>query len=487
METYFVSRKKVKKTSLALLLLLSGYGATAQVAAPARKAPARKAAVARVLPATSAPAIVDPPEAQRIDQLLTQYTADVGSRGAFGPLSKPTATGSIRRYDKHVPGALALVLRDGKVLYRKSFGVNDMFTQTPLRTDAIFRIASQTKAITSIGLMLLYDEGKFQLDDPISKYLPAFKNPKVLATFNEKDTTYTTVPAKGEITIRQLFTHTSGISYPVIGTKEARAIYAKAGIPSGIGTPSGSLAKSMDALAALPLMHQPGERFTYGLSVDVLGRLIEVLSGQPLDQYLRTRLFEPLGMKDTWFYLPADKKARLAELYTEDKNKATVPMEPHDGMFPNYPKASGGTYFSGGAGLSSTIDDYARFLQMMLNNGTYQGRQLLKPATVALITQNQMGEVSQGGNKFGLGFSIVTAQNAAKQPFGLSEGSYEWGGIFGTTYWVDPKQKLVALIYTQKYPNSTGGDLAGKFKAAVYQSFGPQATAPATSVAPAAK
>ncbi|MDO7852699.1 serine hydrolase domain-containing protein [Hymenobacter convexus] len=464
----------LRKEPFVLLLLLSGYGAVAQVAAPARKAPARPAVVQKQRPSAPAvvPPVVDPAEAQRIDELLTQYTADVGSRGAYGPLSLPTAAGSIRRYDKHVPGAIALVLRDGKVVYRKAFGVDNMFTQTPLRTDAIVRIASQTKAITSIGLMLLYDEGKFQLDDPISKYLPAFKNPTVLATFNEKDTTYTTVPARSEITIRQLFTHTSGIGYPIIGSREATAIYAKAHIPSGIGTPSGSLAVSMDALGKLPLMHQPGERFTYGLSVDVLGRLIEVLSGQPLDKYLRTRLFEPLGMQDTWFYLPADKQARLAWLYTEDKNKATVPMEPHDGMYPNYPKASGGTYFSGGAGLSSTIDDYAHFLQMMLNNGSYSGRQLLKPATVALITQNQMGEVSQGGNKFGLGFSIVTPQNA-KVP-GLSAGSYEWGGIFGTTYWVDPKTKLVALIYTQKYPNSTGRDLAGKFKAAVYEAFVPE-------------
>lgn len=459
------------KTPLALLLLLSGYGAMAQVAAPTRKA-APKPAKTAATTVPAAPPVVDPAEARRIDELLTQYTADVKPGGAYGPLSKPTAEGSIRRYDKHVPGALALVLRDGKVVYRKSFGVDDMFTQSPLRTNAIVRIASQTKAITSIGLMLLYDEGKFQLDDPISKYLPAFANPKVLATFNEKDTTYTTVLARSEITIRQLFTHTSGISYPVIGSKEARAIYAKARIPSGIGTPAGSLAKAMDALGPLPLMHQPGERFTYGLSIDVLGRLIEVLSGQPLDKYLRTRLFEPLGMQNTWFYLPADKQARLAELYTENAAHQTVPMQPHDGMVPNYPKAAGGTYFSGGAGLSSTIDDYARFLQMLLNNGSYNGRQLLKPATVALITQNQMGAVSQGGNKFGLGFSIVTPETA-KVP-GLSAGSYEWGGIFGTTYWVDPKTKLVALIYTQKYPNTTGRDLAGKFKAAVYESFVPE-------------
>jgi CubicO group peptidase (beta-lactamase class C family) len=226
----------------------------------------------------------------------------------------------------------------------------------------------------------------------------------------------------------------------------------------------------MDALGALPLMHQPGERFTYGLSVDVLGRLVEVLSGQSLDQFLRARLFEPLGMRDTYFYLPAAKHARLAKLYTENTDKKTVPMAPQGGMTPDYPKAPG-TYFSGGAGLSSTVDDYATFLQMLLNEGTYKGRRLLKPATVALITQNQMGEVNQGNNKFGLGFSITTAKSAAAKQPGLSAGSYEWGGIFGTTYWVDPKHKLVALIYTQKYPSGTAHDLADKFKTAVYESY----------------
>ncbi|MBH8568883.1 beta-lactamase family protein [Microvirga sp. STS02] len=445
----------MKKSAVVLLLLLSGPGAFAQIAAPARQA--RRAAPAN--PAAP-PATVDPPSAQRIDRLLAEYTAA-----------------------GRVPGAIALVMREGKVLYRNAFGFADLVNQTPLRTDAIFRIASQTKALTSVGLMMLYDEGKFQLDDPIAKYLPAFANAQVLASFNQKDSTYTTVPANGPVTIRQLFTHTSGISYPVIGTREATAIYAKAGIPSGIGTPSGTLATSMDALGKLPLMHQPGERFTYGLSVDVLGRLIEVLSGQSLDQFLRTRLFEPLGMKDTFFYLPAEKQARLVLLYTENAAKQSVEMEPQGRMTPNYPKAKG-NYFSGGAGLSSTIDDYARFLQMMLNGGRYQGRQLLKPATVALITQNQMGSVSQGGNKFGLGFSITTPENA-RVP-GLSAGSYEWGGIFGTTYWVDPQQKLVGLIYTQKYPNSTGRDLAGKFKAAVYESFVPGQTAPAGTTVPAA-
>ena len=426
----------MSRIPLALLLVLGSGSSFAQVAAPAVKRPAQP-------PASAAAASF-----ARVDQLLQEYVAA-----------------------NRVPGAIALVMRDGQVLYRKAMGLENVAANTPLRPDAIFRIASQTKAVTSVGLMLLYDEGKFQLDDPVSKYLPAFRNGRVLATFNAQDSSYTTVPARSAVTIRQLFTHTSGISYPVIGTREARAIYAKARIPSGIGTPTGSLAASMDALGALPLLHQPGERFTYGLSVDVLGRLIEVLAGQSLDQYLRKRLFEPLGMKDTFFYLPADKQGRLATLYTEDAAKNNAPMAPRDGLTPDYPKAPG-TYFSGGAGLSSTIDDYAAFLQMLLNNGTYRGRRYLKPATVALITQNHIGDVNEGANKFGLGFSLTTAQSA-RQP-GLSAGSYEWGGIFGTTYWVDPKEKIVALIYTQKYPNTTGNDLDDKFKVAVYQSINQQ-------------
>ncbi|QJX45729.1 beta-lactamase family protein [Hymenobacter taeanensis] len=420
----------MKRTALGLLLALTFSGAYAQTTAPARPKAAKSKALASRQ--TELPAI---------DALLREYT---------------TAN--------RVPGASALIMRDGKVIYRKAFGLDDVAAKTPLREDAILRIASQTKAIVSAGVMMLYDEGKFQLDDPISKYLPAFRTPKVLATFNPADSSYTTVPAKSEITIRQLLTHTSGIGYPGIGSQEARAIYAKAHIPSGIGTPGGKLRTSMDALGQLPLMHQPGEKFSYGLSIDVLGYLIEVLSGQPLDQFLRARLFEPLAMRDTYFFLPKEKQPRLAVLYTEDASKNTLkalnPFAAMGNINLEYPKLAG-TYFSGGAGLSSTLDDYAAFLLMMLNEGQYNGKRLLKPATVRLMTSNQIGEVNQGLNKFGLGFSIVTTRGAAQS--GLSEGSFEWGGIFGTTYWVDPKEKIVALLYTQKYPNSYG-DLADKFK-----------------------
>src|SRR5687767_15037397 len=205
----------------------------------------------------------------------------------------------IRRYidDGKMYGATALIARNGKIVYYRGFGYDDKENKKPMKRDAIFRIASQTKAITSVAVMMLFEEGKFLLDEPVSKYLPAFKNPKVLDKFNEKDSSYTTVPAKSEITIRQLLSHTSGISYAGIGTKEANAIYAKAKVPSGIGTPNDKLADAMNTLGGLPLIHQPGEKWSYGLNTDVLGYLVEVLSGTSLDAFFRTRIFEPLGMK----------------------------------------------------------------------------------------------------------------------------------------------------------------------------------------------
>ncbi|ADB36602.1 serine hydrolase domain-containing protein [Spirosoma linguale] len=364
-------------------------------------------------------------------------------------------------------GVGVMVSRNGRIVYHKAYGLDNIQTKAPLKRDAIFRIASQTKAITSIGLMMLFEEGKFLLDDPISKYIPAFKNPKVLDKFNEKDSSFTTVPAKREITIRQLLTHTSGISYPGIGSKEAVAMYAKNKIPSGIGTPTGTLADAMTRLGALPLLHQPGEKWTYGLSVDVVGYLIEVLSGQSLDQFLRSRLFDPLGMNDTFFYLPAAKQNRLTMVFTEDSVKSVKPLPSLFGLSGDYPKQPG-TYYSGGAGLSSTMYDYAIFLQMMLNGGEYGGKRFLSPTTVRLITTNQIGDLNQGINKFGLGFSITSEKSAARLP--VSEGTYDWGGFFGTTYWVDPKEGIIAQIYTQKVPNSYG-DLTDKFKVLVYQAI----------------
>jgi len=218
----------------------------------------------------------------------------------------------------YMNGGAALIIRDGKIAYYKANGYNDLDTKAPLQKDGIFRIASQTKAITSVAIMMLFDEGKLLLTDPVSMYIPSFKKQSVMASFNAADTTYTTIPAKREMTIKDLLTHTSGLGYAQIGSKEANAIYAKNNITAGIGVKDRTLLQAMTRLGEMPLMHQPGEKYTYGLNTDVLGCLVEVISGVSLDEFFRTRIFEPLGMKDTYFNLPKEKANRLVNLYTEN-------------------------------------------------------------------------------------------------------------------------------------------------------------------------
>lgn len=368
-------------------------------------------------------------------------------------------------------GGVAIVVRDGKIVYYKSFGDNLRDTKKPVQKDDIFRIASQTKAITSVGVMMLYEEGKLGLDDAISRYIPEFKSPKVLDTYNAADTTYTTVPAKREITIRDLLTQTSGIDYAQIGAPRMTAIYAKAGVVGGIGVNKIVLADKMKVLGSLPLIHQPGEKWTYGLNTDLLGYLIEVISGSSLDVFFRQRIFEPLGMQDTYFYLPADKRPRLVTLYTEGADKKVIKAP---SIFPlngtaitDYP-ATDGTYFSGGGGLSSTAYDYAVFMQMLLNNGEYNGQRLLSPASVRLMRTHQIGQLNHNGNSFGLGFEIIPENNAVKNM--LSPGSYYWGGMFSSSYWIDPKEKIVAQLFLNQFPNSHG-EIHSRFQTMVYSAI----------------
>ena len=371
----------------------------------------------------------------------------------------------------YVNGAVALIARNGKIVYNKSFGIADVEQKKLMENDNIFRIASQTKAITSVAVMMLFEEGKFLLDEPISKYIPAFAHPKVIDLYNEKDTTYTTVPARREITIRDLLTHTSGIEYAQIGSPRMNAIYAKSKIPGGFVADKIRLADAMDRLGKLPLTHQPGEHWTYGLNIDVLGYLVEKVSGKTLDQFFKERIFDPLGMKDTYFYIPAAKQNRLVAFYTPDKQGHLVKWSASTlpGIDFDYPKTAG-TYFSGGAGLSSTIKDSAIFLQMMLNGGIYNGQRLLARHTVEMMTENQIGDlyINPDKDKFGLGFGITTPTSSAK--LGVSPGSFAWGGFYGTLYWVDPKEHLVCLLFVQNWPFPHNA-IQDKFRALVYQAL----------------
>ena len=367
-------------------------------------------------------------------------------------------------------GGVAIIIHNGKIVYYKAAGYNDLSSKAPLQKDAIFRIASQTKAITSVAIMMLFEEGKLLLDDNVSKYIPAFKKQVVLDKFNETDTTYSTVAAKREITIRDLLTHTSGLGYAQIGSKEANAIYAKNNITAGIGVTNSTLLEAMNRLGKLPLMHQPGERFTYGLNSDLLGCLVEVISGSTLNDFFSTRIFQPLGMKDTYFYIPSEKAGRLINLYKEDSLGQLIKSDGNMLNGPtvvNYPLIKS-SYYSGGAGLSSTIYDYAVFLQMLLNGGKYDGKQLLSRNSVRMMTMNQIGDLSLGADKFGLGFQVVSERGSARTP--ANEGTFSWGGAFATSYWVDPKEKMVMLFYRQLQGGSHG-DVVEKFRALTYSAL----------------
>jgi len=365
-------------------------------------------------------------------------------------------------------GAVTLIVKDNELVQYKGYGYLDAATKKPMPENAIFRIMSQTKAITSTGIMILYEQGKLMLDEPIANFIPEFKNPIVLDTYNAADTTYTTVPAKREITFRDLLTHTSGLDYADIGTPTGNAIYAKAGIPSGLGEFKATLLAKMKALAKLPLQFQPGEKWQYSLGSDLLGCLIEVISGQNLEDFFRQNIFDPLGMNDTYFNLPAAKANRLATVYTEDDNHKIIKWShTFRNIDPDYPLMKK-QYFSGGAGLSSTALDYAKFMQMLLNGGKYNDNRILSPRTVEMMTSGQLSFMYNGNDNFGLGFGITSAKSAARNA--RSEGSFAWGGYYGTTYWADPKRKMVCLIMTQQSPNSHG-EFSAKVEQMIYASL----------------
>ncbi len=357
--------------------------------------------------------------------------------------------------DKRIAGAVTLVVRHGHVAWIKAQGMSDREGGKPMRPDTMFRICSMTKPITSTAVMMLYEEGAFLLDDPVSKYLPEFKHPKVLV----KPTSGApyTIPAMHEITIRDLLRHTSGIVYQ--WNADLGPLYKDANVASGLLPYDGTIADSTKRLASLPLLFNPGEKWEYGLSVDVLGRLVEVVSGKPLDEFFRTRIFEPLDMKDTYFYPPDSKLNRLSTAYTyyDGKGLNRFPETPiTEGPFTysaDYPERAPKKLFSGGAGLVSTAGDYARFCQMILDGGKAGNVRLLSRKSVELMTHDQLGKVSSDMD-FGLGFGI-DGEKTPLHELG-SPGQYGWGGFFYTKFSIDPKEQMIVIFMGQLHP---AGDL----------------------------
>jgi CubicO group peptidase (beta-lactamase class C family) len=370
--------------------------------------------------------------------------------------------------DKQIAGAVTMVVRHGKVAWLKAQGMQDREAGKVMPSDAMFRICSMTKPITSVAVMMLYEEGRFQLEDPISKYLPEFKNPKVLV----KPATGApyTIPATREITIRDLLRHTSGLTYnwnPDLGK-----MYDDANVATGLMQYDGTIGDSVKRLAAQPLLFNPGDRWEYSLGVDVLGRLVEVASGMPLDEFFRTRIFEPTGMKDTYFYPPQEKLNRLATAYgIFDDKLARFPEKPvTDGYLTysaDYPSAGPKKLFSGGGGLVSTVQDYARFCQMMLDNGMANGKRLLSRKSVELMTHDQLGKIGPDQG-FGLGFGIEGAKGPMDE-LG-TPGSYGWGGFFYTSFTIDPKEQMIVIFMAQLHP---AGDVSiqNRIKTLAYQAI----------------
>ena len=378
--------------------------------------------------------------------------------------------------NKQLAGAVVAIARKNKTVYMKSFGAADIDSNKAMTNNAIFRIASMTKPVTSVAVMMLYEEGKFLLDDPIAKFIPEFKEPKVLIADGN------TVPAKREITIRDLLRHTSGISYRFWG-KPVAEVYEKAGIFDGLAPTEGTIADMTKRIAAQPLHSQPGEAFEYGLNTDVLGYLVELISGMPLDRFFKERIFNPLKMPDTQFYVSDAQRNRVVSLYTpgEKGGLAKSPDAPTRWgqliFSPAVPYGTQRTYFSGGGGLTSTARDYLRFTQMFLNGGQLDGKRLLSRKSVELMAMNHIGDISVWtyvppgaagnlGDKFGLGFGV-------RSDVGMNElgstGEYMWAGIFNTRFWIDPKEKLSIVMMGQIIPRNP--DIEAKVHAAVYQAI----------------
>jgi CubicO group peptidase (beta-lactamase class C family) len=353
---------------------------------------------------------------------------------------------------KQVAGAIALVMRHGKLGYLRAAGWEDAEAKTPMAVDTLFRIASMTKPITSVAAMMLVEDVKLRLDDPVSKYVPEFKWQKVLTPGKEP------VPAEREVTVRDLLTHTSGITYRFRGG-DLGGLYAKAGISDGLTPNDGTIADNVKKIGAQPLLFQPGTAWEYGLNTDVLGRVIEVASGRDLDTFFRDRILTPLGMRDTAFFPPKDKLPRLAALYTVNAGKSLkrVGEEPVTAgalvYSANYPYKGSKKYYSGGAGLVSTATDYGRFLQMLLDGGQAGGKRLLKAGTVQEMTRNHIGDrkmwITSHGDGFGYGFGVESGKGQGP----ASPGTYSWGGIFNTYFFVDPQKEVVAVLMTQIYPS----------------------------------
>ena len=411
--------------------------------------------------------------------LLTGLCADAASAQ-----NKPAPVGSPRGFsaarltrldslldrsaqDGRIGGAVMLVLRDDHIVYQRAVGFADREANRRMAPDALFRIASQTKALTSVATLMLVEEGRVALSDPVSKFIPSFQRTTVAI---RTDTGTAIVPARRQITVRDLLTHTSGVSYgtePIVADRyRTKGLGPAAGFGWYLADKDEGVCETMDRLGTLPFVEQPGEAWVYGYSIDILGCVVEKASGVPFDEFIRTRITGPLGMHDTFFFVPPAKRDRLTAVYASDSTGHAVraPDGPRgQGNYNDGPRRD----FAGGAGLVSTAQDYARFLQMIAHRGAWNGQQFLAPHTVRLMTTNQVGTL-HGNSGLGFGLGFETTDRYGANGF-ASEGSFGWGGAYGSTYLVDPVEGLVIVFMVQLLPNSVG--IGDRVRTELYQAL----------------
>ncbi len=362
----------------------------------------------------------------------------------------------------YMPHAVTMVVHKGRVVHNKAYGWRDKEAGIPCEKTDIFRMASQTKAISVVALMTLFEEGKFQLDEPIKKYLPEFANPVVLETYDAKTGEYTARPAKRDITIRHLITHTSGLCYDgffmkICNAKDVHPLNAIKDI---------TLRENVRHMGDMPLKHEPGEGFTYSMNIDVLGALAEVISGQDFYTFIKERVLAPLGMTETAFYLPEDRVSRLVKLYMYPVGG---PLQPSNSeLYQTYPYAGAQTLYCPGAGLTGPIEDYAKFCQMIINGGEFNGKRILGRKTLEMMQKNGTGDM-RGEIGFGMAWDVFTPENAHNTI--VSEGSMRWGGMFGTDYIIDPSEDLILLMYVNNMPNLSGYNAKTLMHNTVYQAL----------------
>ncbi len=362
----------------------------------------------------------------------------------------------------YMPHAVTMVVHKGRVVHNKAFGWRDKEAGIPVQTTDIFRMASQTKAIAVTAIMTLFEEGKFQLDEPIKKYLPEFANPVVLESYDAKTGEYTTRPAVRDITIRHLITHTSGLCY----NGDFMKIVKAKGIHPLNALEDITLRENVRRMGDMPLAHEPGEGFTYSMNIDVLGAMAEIISGQDFYTFIKERVLDPLGMTETSFYLPEERVERLVKLYMYPVGG---PLQlSNSELYQTYPYAGAQTLYCPGAGLCGPIEDYAKFCQMVINGGEFNGKRILGRKTLEMMQKNGTSDM-RGEIGFGMAWDVFTPENAHNTI--VSEGSMRWGGMFGTDYIIDPSEDLILLMYVNNMPNLSGYNAKTLMHNTVYQAL----------------